>query len=168
MRNRPTGSNLRYKHSCSQTCGKGAQNTRIARRFKGTKSQLFQWSLVNSIAKYTIIWRHLCLCGSVEASVMEGSGRLGNKSRPCFVFETNKFGGKITNMKLWYKETSWINRRLWRFCGPKLKDWKNNVEPFLDALASLDLKLSVSEWVIYRFQLAHLRVFQIIFLATLI
>ena len=31
---------------------------------------------------------------------------------------------------------------------------------FLDALASLDLKLSVSEWVIYRFQLAHLRVFQ--------
>ena len=33
---------------------------------------------------------------------------------------------------------------------------------FLDALASLDLKLSVSESVIYRFQLAHLRVFQII------
>ena len=31
---------------------------------------------------------------------------------------------------------------------------------FLDALASLDLKLSVSESVIYRFQLAHLRVFQ--------
>ena len=31
---------------------------------------------------------------------------------------------------------------------------------FLGALASLDLKLSVSEWVIYRFQLAHLRVFQ--------
>ena len=43
---------------------------------------------------------NVCLCGSVEASVMEGSGRLGNKSRPCFVFETNKFGGKITNMKL--------------------------------------------------------------------
>ena len=32
---------------------------------------------------------------------------------------------------------------------------------FLDALASLNLKLSVSELVIYRFQLAHLRVFQI-------
>ena len=31
---------------------------------------------------------------------------------------------------------------------------------FLDALASLDLKLSVSEWVIYRCQLAHLQVFQ--------
>ena len=31
---------------------------------------------------------------------------------------------------------------------------------FLDALASLDLKLSVSESVIYRFQLAHLQVFQ--------
>ena len=33
---------------------------------------------------------------------------------------------------------------------------------FLDALASLDSKLSVGQWVIYRFQLAHLRVFQII------
>ena len=33
----------------------------------------------------------------------------------------------------------------------------------LDALASLDLKLSVTESVIYRFQLAQLRVFQIIF-----
>ena len=31
---------------------------------------------------------------------------------------------------------------------------------FLDALASLDFKLSVSEWVIHLFQLAHLRVFQ--------
>ena len=29
---------------------------------------------------------------------------------------------------------------------------------FLDALASLDFKLSVSEWVIHLFQLAHLRV----------
>ena len=27
---------------------------------------------------------------------------------------------------------------------------------FLDALASLDLKLSVSDWVINRFQLAHI------------
>ena len=35
---------------------------------------------------------------------------------------------------------------------------------FLDALASLDFKLSVSQWVIEIFlQLAHLRVFQIIF-----
>ena len=33
---------------------------------------------------------------------------------------------------------------------------------FLDALASLDSKLSVGQWVIYRFQLARLRVFQII------
>ena len=39
----------------------------------------------------------------------------------------------------------------------------NQKETFLDALASLDYKLSVSEWVIYRFQLAHLRVFQIIY-----
>ena len=30
---------------------------------------------------------------------------------------------------------------------------------FLDALASLDLKLSVSQWVSDVFQLAHLRVF---------
>ena len=35
--------------------------------------------------------------------------------------------------------------------------------PFLDALASLDSKLSVGQWVIYRFQLTHLRVFQIFF-----
>ena len=35
--------------------------------------------------------------------------------------------------------------------------------PLLDALASLDSKLSVGQWVIYRFQLAHLRVFQIIY-----
>ena len=33
---------------------------------------------------------------------------------------------------------------------------------FLDALASLDFKLSVSEWVTFLL-LAHLRVFQIIF-----
>ena len=33
---------------------------------------------------------------------------------------------------------------------------------FLDALASLDFKLSVGDW--YFLQLAHLRVFQIIFL----
>ena len=31
---------------------------------------------------------------------------------------------------------------------------------FLDALASLDFKLSVSQWVSDVFQLAHLRVFQ--------
>ena len=40
---------------------------------------------------------------------------------------------------------------------------RGRLHPFLDALASLDLKLSVSESVIYRFQLAHLRVFKIIF-----
>ena len=57
MRNRSTGSNLRYKHSCSQTCGKGAQNTRIAPHFKVTGNQLFQWNFVN-ISKYTIILRH--------------------------------------------------------------------------------------------------------------
>ena len=57
MRNRPTGSNLRYKHSCSYTCGKGAQNTRIAPHFKVTGNQLFQWNFVN-ISKYTIILRH--------------------------------------------------------------------------------------------------------------
>ena len=36
---------------------------------------------------------------------------------------------------------------------------------FLDALASLDFKLSVSESVIHLFQLAHLRVFQSYFLS---
>ena len=37
------------------------------------------------------------------------------------------------------------------------------MDPFLDALASLDFKLSVCEWAIHLFlQLAHLRVFQII------
>ena len=39
---------------------------------------------------------------------------------------------------------------------------------FLDALASLYLKLSVSEWVIYRFQRAHLQVFQSYFFLFLV
>ena len=43
--------------------------------------------------------------------------------------------------------------------GSHARFWKCT-NRFLDALASLDLKLSVSEWVIYRFQLAHIRVFQ--------
>ena len=39
--------------------------------------------------------------------------------------------------------------------------WQNSTHPFLDALASLDLKLSVSQWVSdwYFLELAHLRVF---------
>ena len=39
---------------------------------------------------------------------------------------------------------------------------------FFDALASLEFKLSVSQSVTYRFQLAHLRVSQIIFFGCLV
>ena len=79
-------------------------------------------------------------------------------------------------------KVEWVNRLLcpsnrWKvtlslFLGCLQKEIGNQIQNntflqyfthFLDALASLDLKLSVSESVIYRFQLAHLRVFQIIF-----
>ena len=63
----------------------------------------------------------------------------------------------ISSPKLW----KCLIQLFFDYCNfSSAKLWKWEHIHFLDALASLDLKLSVSQWVIYRFQLAHLRVFQ--------
>ena len=92
-----------------------------------------------------------------------------------FILKQWKFWQQLHWWWEWWRDNGWIPALIrnvdhpWFERGVCKKNTSDDVTlkwwaflHFLDALASLDFKLSVTEWVTF-LQLAHLRVFQIIF-----